>query len=147
MPHDDTEHTFRHRTSHYATTLERRRHNDDRYDVWSDNDDLDVLPRMTYREAAPSIDDVCAIATTAVAAGLIAGLQAEGVARTLMRSYRAAPTALRDSTPLHFTYRTVRYDNARLRAAAITISAATYGHEDPTILSQTVLAAILEATR
>ena len=64
-----------------------------------------------------------------------------------MRSYRAAPTSLRASTPTHFAYRAVRYDNARLRAAAVSISAATYGHEDPTILSQTVLAAILEATR
>lgn len=147
MTNDDTEHTFRHRTSHYDTALERRRYADDRYDVWSDNDDLDVVPRMTYREAAPTIDDVCAIATTAVAAGLITAGQAEGIARTLMRSYRAAPTVLRASTPTHFAYRAVRYDNARLRAAAIAISAATYGHEDPTILSQTVLAAILEATR
>ena len=44
MTNDDTEHTFRHRTSHYDTALERRRHADDCYDVWSDNDDLDVLP-------------------------------------------------------------------------------------------------------
>jgi hypothetical protein len=118
------------------------------YDRWSDNDidDLmrpDRIPR--YREAPLSADDCCAIATWAITTGLITNAQAPGVARTLLRSYRASPSFrfAPEDGPTTFAFRPVGYDRAKLRAVAIRISAATHGHEDPTILSQRVLHAVL----
>ena len=120
------------------------------YDTWSDNDDDDIVPVIAYREQPLTAQDFCAIATVAVRAGLIPETHAQGVARTLLRTYRQSPTFRddpNDVTPIHMAYRPVIYDANRLRAAAITLSAACHGHEDPTIQSQQVLAAVLAATR
>jgi hypothetical protein len=121
------------------------------YDRWSDNDnDIDDLMRLApirrYIEPPLSADDCCAIATIAVAANMITNVQAPGVARTLMRSYRASPSFRFDPEdgPAAFAYRPTTYDRKRLRAVAVRISAATYGHEDPSILSQQVLQAVLD---
>jgi hypothetical protein len=124
------------------------------YDRWSDNDlDIDDLlrpaPIPRHSEPPLSADDCCAIATIAVAAGMITNAQAPGVARTLMRSYRASPTFRFDPEdgPSTFAYRPTTYDRKRLRAVAVRISAATYGHEDPSILSQQVLQAVLDGVK
>ena len=121
------------------------------YDRWSDNDfDIHDLIRPApiphHSEAPLSADDCCAIATIAVAAGMITNAQAPGVARTLMRSYRASLSFRFDPEdgPATFAYRPTNYDRKRLRAVAVRISAATYGHEDPSILSQQVLQAVLD---
>ena len=122
------------------------------YDRWSDNDfdDLmrpDRIPRHT--EAPLSADDCCALATLAVAAGMISNAQAPGVARTLLRSYRASPSFRFDPEdgPTTFAFRPVTYDRKKLRAVAVRISASTYGREDPAILSQHVLQAVLDGLR
>ena len=120
------------------------------YDTWSDNDDDDIVPVIAYREQPLTARDFCAIATIAVRAGLIPEAHAQGVARTLLRSYRSSPTFRddpNDVTPIHMAYAPTSYDATRLRAAAITLSAACHGHEDPAIQSQQVLAAVLAATR
>ena len=121
------------------------------YDRWSDNDidfrDLLRPARISRSSELPlSADDCCAIATIAVAAGMITNAQAPGVARTLMRSYRASPSFQFDPEdgPSTFAYRPTTYDRKRLRSVAMRISAATFGHEDPSILSQQVLQAVLE---
>ena len=87
------------------------------YDRWSDNDfdDLmrpDRIPR--YAEAPLSADDCCALATAAVINGMIANAQAPGVARTLLRSYRASPSFrfAPEDGPTTFAYRPVTYDRA-----------------------------------
>ena len=120
------------------------------YDRWSDNDfDIyDLLrpaPMPRLNQPPLSADDCCAIATIAVAANMITNAQAPGVARTLMRSYRASPSFRFDPEdgPSTFAYRPITYDRKRLRAVAMRISAATYGNEDPSILSQQVLQAML----
>ena len=122
------------------------------YDRWSDNDfdDLmlpDRIPRHT--EAALSADDCCALATLAVTAGMISNAQAPGVARTLLRSYRASPSFRFDPEDCRTTFasRAVSYDRKALRAVAVRICVATYGNEDPTILSQKVLQAVLDGLR
>jgi hypothetical protein len=94
----------------------------------------------------PTANDCNAIATFALTAGLIEQPQAEGVARTLMRSFQASPTGCRITTPSHFRFSPMAYTPAALRAVAVMIDAATHGHEDPAILSQRILAAILSAT-
>jgi hypothetical protein len=121
------------------------------YDRWSDNDlDIDDLMRPApiprYIEPQLSAEDCCAIATIAVATSMITNVQAPGVARTLMRSYRASLSFRFDPEdgPAAFTYRPTTFDRKRLRAVAVRISAATYGHEDPSILSQQVLQAVLD---
>ena len=121
------------------------------YDRWSDNDfDIHDLmrpaPMPRLGEAPLSADDCCAIATIAVAAGMITNAQAPGVARTLMRSYRASPSFRFDpeDVPATFAYRPTTYDRKRLRAVAVRISAATFGHEDPSILASQVLQAVLD---
>ena len=126
-------------------------HENRTYDRWSDND-FDIfdllrpapIPRPIERPLSP--DDCCAIATLAVTAGMITNFQALGVARTLMRSYRASPSFRFDPEdgPAAFAYRPTTYDRKRLRAVAVRISAATYGHEDPNILSQQILQAVLD---
>ena len=121
------------------------------YDRWSDND-IDVsdllrpAPIPRYIEQPLSADDCCAIATIAVTAGMITNTQAPGVARTLMRSYRASPSFRFDPEdgPAEFAYRPTTYDRKRLLAVAVRISAATYGHEDPNILASQVLQAVLD---
>ena len=121
------------------------------YDRWSDND-LDIFdllrpaPVPRYSELPLSADDCCAIATIAVAAGMITNAQSPGVARTLMRSYRASPSFRFDPEdgPAAFAYRPTTYDRKRLRAVAVRIGAATFGHEDPNILSQQILQAVLD---
>ena len=122
------------------------------YDRWSDNDFDDMMmpdriPR--YAEAPLSADDCCALATVAVVTSKIANAQAPGVARTLLRSYRAAPSFrfAPEDGPTTFAYRPVTYDRVKLRAVAVRISAAIYGHEDPTILSQRVLQAVLDGVK
>ena len=124
------------------------------YDRWSDNDfDIDDLMRPApiprLNQPPLSADDCCVIATIAVAAKMITNAQAPGVARTLMRSYRASPSFRFDPEdgPATFAYRPTTYDRKRLRAVAVRISAATYGHEDPNILSQQVLQAVLDGVR
>jgi hypothetical protein len=124
------------------------------YDRWSDNDITvdDLLrpaPIPRYNEQPLSADDCCAIATIAVAAGMITNVQAPGVARTLMRSYRASPSFRFDPEdgPAAFAYRPTTYDRKRLRAVALRISAATYGHEDPNILAGQVLQALLDGVK
>ena len=122
------------------------------YDRWSDNDsDVSLRPPPIPRFSEPplSADDCCALATIAVAAGMITNVQAPGVARTLLRSYRASPSFRfePEDGPTTFAYRPVTYDRKRLRAVAVRISAATYGHEDPSILSQQVLQAVLDGIR
>ena len=121
------------------------------YDRWSDND-FDIhdllrpapIPRLN--EPPLSADDCCAIATIAVAANMITNAQAPGVTRTLMRSYRASPSFRVDPEdgPSTFAYRPITYDRKRLRAVAVRISAATFGHEELGILSQQVLQAVLD---
>ena len=124
------------------------------YDRWSDND-FDIhdllrpapMPRLS--EAPLSADDCCAIATIAVAAGMITNAQAPGVARTLMRSYRASPSFRFDPEdgPATFAYRPNTYDRKHLRAVAVRISAATYGHEEPSILASQVLQAVIDGIK
>jgi hypothetical protein len=119
------------------------------YDRWSDNDFDDLMqpsPGCRFNEPPLSADDCCALATIAVAAGTITNVQAPGVARTLMHSYRASPSFRFDPEdgPATFAYRPVTYDRKRLRAVAVRISVATYGNEDPGILSQQVLQAVLD---
>ena len=121
------------------------------YDRWSDNDfDIhDLLrpaPMPRLNQPPLSADDCCAIATIAVAANMIINAQAPGVARTLMRSYRASLSFRFDpeDAPSTFAYRPITYDRKRLRAVAMRISAATYGHEDPSILASQVLQAVLD---
>ena len=124
------------------------------YDRWSDNDfdarDL-LRPAPIPRTSEPplSADDCCALATIAAAAGMITNAQAPGVARTLMRSYRASPSFRFDPEdgPSTFAYRPTVNDRKRLRAVAVRISAATHGHEDPSILSQQVLQAVLDGVK
>ena len=121
------------------------------YDRWSDND-VDIYDLMRpapiprFSEPPLSADDCCAIATIAVAANMITNVQAPGVARTLMRSYRASPSFRFDPEegPTTFAYRPTAYDRKRLRAVAVRISAATYGHEDPHLLASQVLQAVLD---
>ena len=121
------------------------------YDRWSDND-IDfrdwLRPALIPRHSlAPlSADDCCAIATIAVAAGMITNAQAPGVARTLMRSYRASLSFRFDPEdgPTTFAYRPTTYDRKRLRAVAVRISAATFGQENPCILALQVLQAVLD---
>ncbi len=120
-------------------------------DRWSDNDfDLSLQPAAIphFTEPPLSADDCCAIATMAVAARIITNTQAPGVARTLLRSYRASPSFRFDPEdgPTTFAYRPVTYDRKRLRAVAVRISTATYGYEDPSIISQQVLQAVLDGT-
>ena len=124
------------------------------YDRWSDNDfDIyDLLrpaPMPRLNQPPLSADDCCAIATIAVAAGAITNAQAPGVARTLMRSYRASPSFRFDPEdgPSTFAYQPITSDRKRLRAVAVRISAATYGHEEPHILAQQVLQAVLDSVR
>ena len=122
------------------------------YDRWSDNDFDDLMrPNRIQRhtEAPLSADDCCALATLAVAAGMISNAQAPGVARTLLRSYRASPSFRFDPEdgPTTFAFRAITYDRKKLRAVAVRISAATYGHEDPAILSQKMLQAVLDGLR
>ena len=122
------------------------------YDRWSDNDiDMSLRPPPIPRFSEPplSADDCCALATIAVAAGMITNVQAPGVARTLLRSYRASPSFRFDPEdgPTTFAYRPVIYDRKRLRAVAVRISAATYGHEVSSILSQQVLQAVLDGIK
>ena len=119
------------------------------YDRWSDNDFDDLMqptPIPRFSEPPLSADDCCAIATIAVAANMITNAQAPGVARTLMRSYRASPSFRFDPEdgPTTFAFRPTTYDRKRLRAVAVRISAATYGHEDPSILASQVLQAVLD---
>ena len=121
------------------------------YDRWSDNDfDIHDLmrpaPMPRLNQPPLSADDCCAIATIAVAANMITNAQAPGVARTLMRSYRASPSFRFDPEDgsSTFAYRPIMYDRKRLRAVAMRISAATYGHEDPSILASQVLQAVLD---
>ena len=119
------------------------------YDRWSDNDFDDLMrsDRIPRHTGAPlSADDCCALATLAVAACIISNAQAPGVARTLLRSYRASPNVRFDPEdgPTTFAFRAVTYDRKTLRAVAVRISAATYGHEDPAILSQQLLQAVLD---
>lgn len=124
------------------------------FDRWSDNE-IDIhdllrpapIPRLN--EPPLSADDCCAIATIAVAAGMINNAQAPGVARTLMRSYRASPSFRFDPEdgPATFPFRPVTYDRKRLRAVAVRISAAAYGHEDPTILASQVLQTVLDGVK
>ncbi len=121
------------------------------YDRWSDNDfDLTLQPPPIprFREPPLSADDCCALATMAVAARIITNTQAPGVARTLLRSYRASLSFRFDPEdgPATFAYRPVTYDRKRLRAVAVRISAATYGTEDPGILASQVLQAVLDGT-
>ncbi len=124
------------------------------YDRWSDND-FDVhdllrpAPIPRFSEPPLTADDCCAIATIAVAAGMITNMQAPGVSRTLMRSYRASPSFRFDPEdgPATFAYRPTIYSAKRLRAVAVRISAATYGNEDPSILSQQVLQAVLDGVK
>jgi hypothetical protein len=125
-----------------------------RYDRWSDNDlNIDDLlrpaPIPRYSEPPLSADDCCAIATIAVVAGVITNAQAPGVARTLLRSYRASPSFRFDPEdgPAEFAYRPTTYDHKRLRAVAVRISAAIYGHEDPSILASQVLQAVLDGVK
>jgi hypothetical protein len=120
-------------------------------DRWSDNDfDLSLQPPpiQRFREPPLSADDCCALATMAVAARIITNTQAPGVARTLLRSYRASLSFRFDPEdgPATFAYRPVTYDRKRLRAVAVRISAATYGAEDPSILASQVLQAVLDGT-
>lgn len=122
------------------------------YDRWSDNDfDLSLQPPPIPRLNLPplSADDCCALATIAVAAGMITNAQAPGVARTLLRGYRASPSFRfePEDGPTTFAYRPVTYDRKRLRAVAVRISAATYGHEDPSILASQVLQAVLDGIK
>jgi hypothetical protein len=124
------------------------------YDRWSDNDlDIaDLLPPALiprYIEQSLSADDCCAIATIAVAAGMNTNAQAPGVARMLMRSYRASPSFRfePEDGPTTFAYRPTTYDRKHLRAVAVRISAATYGHEDPSLLSQQILQAVLDGVK
>jgi hypothetical protein len=123
-------------------------------DDWYPNHDDDA----SYQEAqarktaalsqimVPTPNDCNAIATFAVLAGLITQAQAAGVSRTLMRSFQASPTGCRRTTTDQYAYTPTHYTPAALRAAAMMIDAATHGHEDPTILSQRVLAAILSTS-
>jgi len=129
-------------------------HGNRTYDRWSDNDfDIFDLLRPTpiprYSELPLSADDCCALATIAVAAGMITNIQAPGVARTLMRSDRASPSFRfgPEDGPAAFAYRPTTYDRKRLRAVAVRFSAATFGHEDPNILSQQVLQAVLDGIK
>ena len=121
-------------------------------DRWSDNDIDDPFrptPIPRFSEPPLSADDCCALATIAVAAGMITNVQAPGVARTLMRSYRASPSFRFDPEdgPSTFAYRPTTYDRKRLRAVAVRISAATYGHEEPSILASQVLQAVIDGIK
>ena len=122
------------------------------YDRWSDNDIDDLMrpaPIPLYNEPPLSADDCSAIATVAAAAGMITNAQAPGVARTLMRSYRASPSFRfePEDGPAEFAYRPMTYERKRLRAVAVRISVATYGHEEPGILSQQVIQAVLDGLK
>ena len=121
------------------------------YDRWSDNDfDLSLRPAPIPRQSEPplSADDCCAIATIAVAAGMITNAQAPGVARTLMRCYRASLSFRFDPEdgPATFAYRPTNYDRKRLRAVAVRISAATYGHVALSRSIRDLLAVALETS-
>jgi hypothetical protein len=109
-------------------------------------------------EAKPTIatstgvtaDDLCAIATLAVAAGMIETNQALGVARTLLRAYRASLSfrIAPDDTPTDMAYRPVTMNRAGLRWVAIKLHVALADDEALALtLAGRVLAAVLANTR
>jgi hypothetical protein len=111
------------------------------------NDHMTFKKQMLTQVMVPTPNDCNAIAHFAVTAGLIELRQAEGCARTLMRSFQASPTGCKVTTPATtFTFQPITYTAPMLRAVAVMIDAATNGHEDPTIQSQRIIAAILAAT-
>ncbi len=123
-------------------------YNTHEYETWDDNSDYrDHVPINRHIDRPLTADDFCAIATVGVAAAIIAQPQALGVARTLLRSYRASPLPQADrlATPHDFAWRAVHISAAELRAIALRIHVATL-HEDQRIISQIVLNAVVGGT-
>jgi hypothetical protein len=109
-------------------------------------------PEMTCTAPAMhlSANEFNAIATLAVAAGMIQPNQALGVARTLLRAYLASITfqTSPDETPHDLAYRPASLPTAQLRLTVDKLNAALVGDYDlPSTLAGRVLASITRVTR
>jgi hypothetical protein len=109
-------------------------------------------PEMTYTAPAMhlSANELNAIATLAVAAGMIQPNQALGVARTLLRAYLASITfqTSPDETPHDLAYRPASLPTAQLRLAIDKLNAALVGDYDlASTLAGRVLASVTRVTR
>lgn len=95
-------------------------------------DDLVADQTSLFITDAPSLEDLNAITTLALAHQLIEPDVADGFARTLMRAFRVSLTHRHESDPtlpIHLRYVPVHYSPERLRLVLLRLDAAIHGTE------------------